>query len=234
MLRSTLLRAAAGLGLALAACSTVGSRVPSDLPVAPTPTAADEVATWVGALLSADRTASAAAGCWLSNLDAPHRQAFVDHAKRIPAERDSRWRAVLEEAGLLGEVGTEERIDLLVWRATRPCPVEVLKAQNGLLDLARQDPTPLLARLSRTGPGRDAIAIALASAGERRAVPMLLDLYRTSASAVERRAAASALARLAGRDLAPHADGSPDERSADATRTAAWFEENGGTPDAHR
>ncbi len=68
-----------------------------------------------------------------------------------------------------------------------------MKAQARLLDLARTQPDLLLARLDRGGRGAEAIAVALAMAGERRAVPPLLARYRNARTPDERRVAAEAL-----------------------------------------
>ena len=188
----------------------------------------------MGDLLSSNAVASVAAEGALLNLDDAHRAALAVNARRIPTERDPRWRNVLYQNGLLPNVTPDERLDLLVWAASRPSQVDVVKAQNELLDMAAKDPDLLLARLGRPGPGRDVIAVALSFAHERRAVPALVALYRGPSSPVERRAAAAALARLAGNDLAPRPDASDDERAKDAARLSAWYREKGGAADATR
>jgi hypothetical protein len=204
-------------------CGSAATRIPVDAPAALAPMPKDEVARQVGLLLSADPQASRAAERALLSLDEDGRRALEEHARRIPTERDPRWRNVLDEHGLLPASSVEERVDLLLWKASRPDPVMVLKAQNGLLDLARKDPSPLLARLRRPGPGRDVVAVTLAHAGVRPAVPALLDLYRTGEKPEERRAASAALGRLAGDSLQPRVEGTPAERERDAQLVESWY-----------
>ena len=108
------------------------------------------------------------------------------------------------------------------------------RAQSGLLDLARSNPEILLAKLAdRSCPARDAIAVALADAGEARAIPALVDLYRASGTPAERRAAALALGKLAGEARKPRLDATDIERERDADRLLAWYRTTGGT-DAKR
>ena len=234
MTRHAIASAVVFLAGAGAGCGSAGARIPVDVPAARAPLASDEVAREVGLLLSSDPRASREAEAVLLSLDMDGRKALAEHARKIPTEKDLRWRNVLDENGLLADLPVEERIDLLIWKVSRSEPVLVLKAQNGLLDIARKDPAPLLARLKRPAPGRDVIAVTLANAGLRPAVPALLDLYRTAPRPDERRAAAAALGRLAGENLQPRAEGSPVERERDAQLVESWYRRLEASNDAKR
>lgn len=203
--------------------------MPLDVPPARAPTPAAEVAEDVARLLSTDREASDAAARALSSLDDDGRAALAAHAKRIPNERDPRWLTVLDEHGLLADASPAARADLLCWQASRPDARLVWRAQSGLLELARTHPEALEAELARPAcPARDAVAVALADAGVVRALPALVGLYRDARTPAERRAAAAAIARLAGEDRRPRLDATPAERERDAAKVLAWYRTSGG------
>jgi hypothetical protein len=227
------------LPILLTACSTPGRNVQVHLPEAEGPSREAAIEADVGRLLSADPVASAAAARRLQALDDQGVDALLVVAARIPDERDPRWLNVLDENHALVPLTTEEQLDFLVWKATRTDRFGVMKAQNRLVDLARAEPDAVLARLRRGGPGVPSLAVALALAGERRAVGPLLARYRRAAGPEERRALAEAIAVLAGEDLRPPTEGSPAaiERAAQSVET--WIQAQqpkeggpGGQPDA--
>lgn len=214
---------------AFVACSPAAKRVPLDVPAARAPSSDERIADEVARLLSPDASASDAAARVLSGLDDEGRAAIGRHAAKIPLETDPRWLTVLEENGRLPDAGPDARARLLAWQASRRDPRLVWRAQNGLLELARTRPEALLRALADPGcPARDALAVALADAGERRAVPGLVELYRAPRTAAERRAAAVALGRLAGVDRQPRLDATEAERARDAARLLAWYQASGG------
>jgi hypothetical protein len=200
------LPAAAALLAALAAgsaCAAAGPRRPLELPAGVPPPAPDAVAAEVGRLLSADAQASREAEARLLALDADGRAALGAYASTLPREDDPRWLHVLDALGMWGERDLERRVSLDVWRAGRDDPATSMRGQAGLLEAARASPDALVARLSGDGPGRDAVALALGAAGIRDAVPALIAYFAAARTARDRRAAAEAIARLAGEDLRP-------------------------------
>ena len=215
----------------LAGCGSAGQRMAVRLPEAPTPPLDARISRDVGQLLSSDPVASRAAAAQLEALGDEGRAALARHAREIPTERDPRWLRALEANGLLPPLTPPERLDYLLWKAGRPESGSVLSAQADLLDLARRDPDLLIARLEKPGPGRDALAVALSEAGVERAVPALIDLYRRPADLAERRAAAQALARLAGESRRPRVDATEADLAHDAERLETWWRETGGAHD---
>jgi hypothetical protein len=213
-----------------AACSS-GSRLPVDVPPPRLATAEEDVATLVGTLLGPSAEASLRAEKSLLALPSDRDAAILAHARRIPHERDPRWLHVLDERGLLDAspapldppLSASERLDLVLWKAARGDRALLLKAQSRLLEIARSDPGSLEERLRRPGPARDVVAVALANADDRAAVPALLALYRTATSREERRAAATAIGRLAGEEVRPRASGPDEELERDAQRVDAWI-----------
>ena len=224
-------RAAVPLSLVLAACASPGRRMAIDVPPASAPSAQQAVAAEVGRLLSADPGAAKEAEARLTGLDAAGRALLAEHARRIPDERDPRWRHVLDENGLASGLSPADRLDLNLWRIARPEPARVLKGQAGLLDLARTSGDLLVARLKGPGPGRDAIALALASAGREESVPALIGLFREPANPGERRAAAEAIAALTDGTVRPRTDATEEEVVRDVARTQAWWQERQGGAD---
>jgi hypothetical protein len=218
------------LALALGACGTPGRNVPVDLPPAPRPTPAAEVAREVGDLLSADREASRRAEQRLMTLEESGRRELLAFAKTIPLERDPRWLNVLDENQGLPALPPEEMLAFLLWKSERPDRFYAMKAQNRLLELARQDPRPLLAALERGDRGAEALAIAFALSGRPEAVPALVARYRASADAKERRALSEALARLAGENRRPRVEGTPQDRARDADAIDTWYRASLGKP----
>ncbi len=231
VLRSATLAVVCAIGAtSLAACTSEAKRVPLDVPAARAPSVEVRIADEVARLLSPDVRESDDAARALSGLDDEDRKALARHAAKIPTERDPRWLSVLDGNGLFADAGPAARADLLAWQASRTDARLVWRAQSGLLDLARSNPEILLARLRDPAcPARDAIAVALADADEKRAIPALIDLYRTPRTPAERRAATLALGRLAGADRQPRFDATPVERERDADRLLAWYQTGGGT-----
>lgn len=201
------------LGVPWASC---GSTVPVVLPEPPAPRPQTEVQRAVGQLLSNDAERSQAAERRLLALDEEGRRALAQHAARIPAERDPRWLHVLDEHGSLPALSPGERIAFLVWKANRPERSYAMKAQAGLVAQAQRDPAPLLAELARGGTGVPVLCIALAVAGRRDAVPMLVERYLAETDDEARLALSEALARLVGEDLRPRLGGTPEQRQRDA------------------
>lgn len=211
----------------LACCA--GKCVPIDVPPAQAVSEDDRVARQVGRLLSSDADAVRAAEASLTRLDADGRKALEAQAKRIPNEKDPRWLRVLDENQMLPDLSVDERIDLWLWACSRPEKWIVMKAQDRLLVLAREHPEAFIARLSAPGEGREILVIALAHAGRRDAVPVVLEIYKNPTNAREQKAAAEALAILAGEERRPRADGTPEEKARDAARLEAWWKQTEGS-----
>jgi hypothetical protein len=218
-------------GLLLSGCGSAGRYVPVDLPPAPPLLPGRLVGEEVARLLGADPGVSQAAELRLTMLDADARRALLAHAARIPGERDPRWLHVLEENHALPPLGPEEDLDYLVWKAARPEPVYVMRAEGRLADLARREPDRVIARLERGGAGADALAVALGLAGVRRAVPTLVRRYRAAATPEERRGPAEALGLLAGEALRPRLRGTDAEIARDADAIVRWW--RGGEEEEH-
>jgi hypothetical protein len=210
---SLLLLTTAGCGL------DAQTRVRLDEP--PRATRTSEVARSVGELLGSDPERSRQAEQRLLSLDEAGRATLRAHAQSIPTERDPRWLHVLDEHHALPALPPDERVAFLLWKAQRPEAFFVSKAQQGLIEEARRDPAPLLRALARGGPGVDVLAIALAVAKRREAVPALVDRYLVEEEERERRALSEALARLVGEDIRPRLGGTPEERARDAERVLA-------------
>lgn len=202
--------------LLLTAAPGCGSSVPVVLEAPRGPEASTRVSLAVGDLLSADPARSAAGERDLLALDEEERAALAAHAARIPTERDPRWLHVLDEAGLMPALSPGERTAFLLWKARRPEPSFVMRAQAGLVEQARQDPAPLLAELSRGTPAVDALVAALVVAQRQDAVPGLTRRYLATDDEEERRELAEGLARLVGEDVRPRSSGSPEQRAGDA------------------
>lgn len=222
----------------LAGCGTPGRNVPVDVPAAVVPTPSERVAEEVGRLLSSDPRESADAERRLLLLDEKGRVALRLHADTIPKERDPRWWNVLHENHMLPELTPEERLGFLLWKSRRPEPTQAMKAQNGLLELAHEEPDLLIERLRAAaaappGDPRQAevepLGIALAVARVDRAVPALVEVYRAARTLEVRRAAAEALALLAGEERRPRAQGSPTELARDADAITTWYRTHGGS-----
>jgi len=124
---------------------------------------------------------------------------------------------VLDENGVLGEATDAERTEILLVKAAHRSPGVAARGADALLALAREKPDVLVERLKGPGPGREALAVALAKAEASSAVPALAALYRSPATPAERRGAAFALARLVPSAPAPRPDGDAQEREEDAT-----------------
>lgn len=220
--------------LCVAACGSAAARMPLDVPAGTAPTPAALVEGDVGRLLDADPEASRDALRALVSLDAGGRAALAAHAARIPTETDPRWLEVLDAHGLVPSLPPDRRLAWALWQVAQPEPGRVMAGQARLVELARASPQVLTTRLATPSPGRDAIAIALGEAGDRAAVPALLALYRAPDTPHERRAAALALGRLAGDDLRPRAEGTPEEIERDAARIDAWWRAGKEAVDAKR
>jgi hypothetical protein len=228
MRSAAILSVCVALAAATAACGTPGRNVRVALDDAPELPAERLVALDVGRLLTSDPAESLEAERRLTALDEDGRAALLAHAKRIPAERDPRWLHVLDENQALPPLTPNEELAYLSWKVTRSEPVYVMKAQGRLLDLARRQPALMLARLEAGGLGAEAVAVALALAGEQSAVPILLDRYRGARTVDERRAAVEALTRLVGEERRPRLQGSRADIDRDAESIRRWWETKGG------
>jgi hypothetical protein len=204
-------------------CGTPGRNVVVELDSAPKPLEASLVAHEVGRLLSADPDVSSHAEGRLTSLNEDGRQQLAAHAARIPDERDPRWLFVLDENHALMPLPPEEELDYLLWKVTRPETFYATKAQARLLDLARAEPELMLRRLDRGGQGVEAVALALAMAGETRVVPPLLARYRHARTPHERRVAAEALGAIAGEENRPRPSGLEPEIQRDADAVERWY-----------
>ena len=211
------------LAALLAGCGTPGRNVPVELTPAPEPLASRLVGTEVGRLLSADPEESRRAERRLTALDEEGRKALLVHAAKIPGERDPRWLNVLDENHALQPLPADQELEYLLWKASREESFYVMKAQSRLLDLARAEPDLLIARMARGGRGAEVLAVALALAGERRAIRPLLARYENARSLEERRVAAESLAQLVGDDLRPRLQGSDAEIRRDADAIRRWL-----------
>ena len=225
MRQTTLVRllAATCLAVLLPGCGTPGRNVPVELAAAPEPLASRLVGTEVGRLLSADPEQSRAAERRLTALDEQGREALLQHAAKIPSERDPRWLNVLDENHALPPLPTDQELEYLLWKVSRQESFYVMKAQSRLLDLARTQPDLLIARMARGGRGAEALAVALALADEKRAIGPLLARYENARTLEERRVAAESLARLVGDDLRPRLQGSDAEIQSDAQAIRSWL-----------
>lgn len=216
------------------ACGSAAARMPVDVPSATAPSPESLLASDVGRLLGGDPAASRDALETLASLDAAGRTALAAHAARIPNETDPRWLEVLASNGLAPALSPEQRLAWALWQVTEPEPGRVMAGQARLVELGRTSPGMLVGRLASPGPGRDALALALAEAGRTEAVPALLGLYRAPARPRERRAAALALRRLTGDAASPREEGTPEEIEADAARVEAWGRARDEAVDAKR
>jgi hypothetical protein len=219
------------LALALAAggaCASSGERTCVDAPFPRPPTAQEDVGRLVGELLSADARASRAAERTLVALDPEGRAALAALARDLPDERDPRWFHVLDRNALFSAASDDDRLDLLLWRASREDDAETAsRARDALAQEARRAPGLLAARLDRDAADRAALARALGEARAREAVPALLALYRGARTPAERRAASAALGAVAGDSLRPRAEGTDAEREEDAKRVEEWHARGG-------
>lgn len=213
------------LALSAGACGLPGTTTPVDVGVAPAVAPQVEVGREIGLLLSADEEASRRAEARLSTVTGEDRVALLAYRDVIPNERDPRWLNVLDEHHALPQLDDRSLVDFLVWKGERPGGTFAMKAQNQLLDLARKRPDMLIARVREGGSGIDKISVALSMARVVEAVPALLERYTDPRDDVERRAAADALARIAGEGYRPRARGSARELAQDASTIRAWYDE---------
>ncbi len=198
-----------------------------DVTSPPSPTPRVVLGEEVGRLLSHDAVVSARASERLRSLTDEDRDELIALARKLPDERDPRWLAVLDDQQGLPALSPEERLRYALWRAEQPGASSGMRAQSILLELARTDPDLMLGQLEAGARGRPRVAIALGQAGERRAVPPLLDLYERTGDARERRASAESLAWLVGEAYRPRIVGSPHEIRADAARIQRAVREDG-------
>jgi hypothetical protein len=231
---------AAALFGALPACGTPGRNVPVEVPEVIAPTPRQEVAREIGRLLRQEEDVSSEAERRLLVLDEGGRRALAAIAGETPEERDPRWLHVLDEHGILPALTPDERLEFLLWKAARSDPLYAAKAQSALVDLARGDPSRLIARLGKLSAqpasertSRDAASLgtALAVARVERAVPALVDAYLAARDVAERRAVAEALAILAGESRRPRVTGTPQDFARDAERIRTWWATRGGGGD---
>jgi hypothetical protein len=209
----------------LAACTTPGQDL--DVRVRSAPVVAPEVqiGAEVGRLLAPDEQTSRAAQRRLVALTGEDRDRLLTYAKTLRQERDPRLLNVLDEHHALPELGTRERIEFLLWKAHLPERFYAMKAQSRLIDMARSDPAPLIARLAEGGDRVDVLSVVLAITKTRSAVPVLLQRYRTTTDPRTRSTAAEALGRIAGEERRPRPSGSPEDIERDAQIIRDWYEE---------
>lgn len=211
--------------LGCAACGAPGRDLVVRVDPAPLMPADYPVGAEIGRLLSADPDISEAAEARLIALDGAAKDGLVAYVATLGAERDLRLLHVLDEHHALPALPVEAQLDFLLWKAARPERFYVMKAQSRLIDLARADPAPLIARLERGAPGSDVLAVVLAVSETRSAFPVLVDRYRNAFSGAERAAAAEALGMLAGQTRRPRATGSPAQIARNADALDAWYSE---------
>lgn len=206
-------------------CGTPGQDL--DVRVAAPPAVAEsvQVGAEVGRLLSPDPDASRAAEKRLVALTGDDLQAFLAYAQSLEGERDMRLLNVLDEHHALPALTVEEKLEFLLWKSARKERFYVMKAQSRLMDMAREDPAPLIARLARGGSEADVLGVALAVTRTEAAIPVLIDRYRRTTDRDTRAATAEALALMAGPELRPRASGRPQDIGRDADALAAWYEE---------
>jgi len=206
-------------------CGSTAADVRLDAPTVPRVPERVQVAEEVGRLLSPDPALSKAAARRLVALEGERQEEFLAYAKTLEGERDPRLLNVLDEHQALPAMPTAERIDFLLWKAARPERFYVMKAQSRLIDLAREDPDALIARVQEGGEGADVLAVVLAVTRTQKALPALLGRYRDATSQRERAATAEALGILAGEERRPRASGTPEEIAGDAATLEAWYRE---------
>jgi len=211
--------------LVVLGCGTPGQDLVVDVDPAPVLPSSYPVGEEIGRLLSSDPAASEAAEARLIALDGARKQQLLSYAQTLKGERDLRFLHVLDEHHALPPLTPQERLDFLLWKAARPERFYVMKAQSRLMDMARRDPTPLIARLQSGAPGGDTLAIVLGVSGTREAFPVLLERYRTAFGARERAAAAEALGMLQGAGRTPRLQGGAREIARDADELEAWYRE---------
>ena len=100
-----------------------------------------------------------------------------------------------------------------------------MKAQSRLIDLAKTNPDPIIARVRADAPGADVLGVVLAITRTLPAVPALIERYRSTADPRSRAAAAEALGLFAGEEFRPRPSGSPTEIGRDAETLEAWYRE---------
>lgn len=213
------------LCLLVAACGTPGQDLVIDVEPSPVLPASYPVAEEVGRLLSADSATSEAAETRLIALDGERRDRLLAYASTIPTERDLRWLHVLDEHHALPDLTADERLDFLLWKAARPERTQAMKAQSQLMDMAREDPAPLIARIQAGAAGSDVLAVVLGLANTRAAVPALLARYRAARDARERAAPAEALGMLWDGGRGPRVHAARSEIARDADRIETWYRE---------
>jgi len=215
-----------GSSLGLVGCGSTADTVPVDVPHAPRVSERVQVAYEVGRLLGSDSAASKAAGQRLMALDGEARTRFLAYVERLQGERDPRLLNVLDEQHALPTMAASARLDFLLWKASLPDRFYAMKAQSGLIDLARDEPDAVIARL-RGGTGREGeiLGVVLAVSGVQRAVPALIARYRGATDGRERAAAAEALGLLAGAERRPRPSGSAAEIRRDADLLQTWYRE---------
>ena len=103
-------------------------------------------------------------GCGLGGYDRLLVSAHAaGHVTGVDVNADviARARASAADAGL------SERLDFLLWKADRPERTYAMKAQSQLMDMARDDPTPLVERMQQGEAGADVLAVVLGVTGTR-------------------------------------------------------------------
>ena len=223
--RKVLLLGLAGLLVGSAGCTTPGQDL--DLRVKPAPVIRPkvQVGAEVGRLLSPQPEVSQAAERRLVALTGEELTAFLTYVETLEGERDVRLLNVLDEHHALPEMPVPEQIEFLLWKASRPERFYAMKAQSRLIDLARRDPAPLLARLDAGGANVDVLGVVLAITRTQEAVPVLLRRYRSTTEGRARSATAEALGMIAGEERRPRPSGRPEDIERDAAAIEAWYEE---------
>ncbi len=212
--------------LGLVGCGSTADTVPADVPRAPRVPVRVQVGQEVGRLLGSDPDASKAAATRLMALDGEARERFLDYVGDLQGERDPRLLNVLDEQHALPAMPTAARLDFLLWKATVADRFYAIKARSSLLDLARDEPGAVIARLRQaSGRRAEVLGVVLALGDVKQAVPALIERYRAAADVRERAAAAEALGLLAGDERRPRASGGAEEIQRDADQLAAWYRE---------
>jgi hypothetical protein len=215
------------LGLATAlcvgGCGTPGQDLQVKVPAAPRVDSRVLVGEEVGRLLSPDPETSKAAEKRLIALTGEDRESFLTYARTLQGEHDPRLLNVLDEHQALPPLDVEDRLDFLLWKAALPERFYLMKSQSRLIDLARTDPDPMIARVRRDAPGSDVLGVVLAITKTMPAVPALIERYRSTGNGRSRAAAAEALGLFAGEEFRPRPSGSGAEIARDAAALEAWY-----------
>jgi len=211
--------------VSLVACGTPGQDLDVRAQRAPQVAESVQIGSEVGRLLSPDPEVSLSAEKRLVALTGKDLEGFLAYAESLEGERDMRLLNVLDEHHALPTMSAEDKVEFLLWKSARKERFFMMKAQSRLMDMARDDPSPLIARLARGGREADVLGVALAVTHTEAAIPVLIDRYRRTTDRGSRAAAAEALGVLAGDSLRPRTSGRPQDIGRDADALEAWYAE---------